>query len=313
MYSLVLDSDERIRKEAVETILELGLSCPEAVPLTFLRHVADRTLDRRPTVRQAAIEGLCKLYQKFCAPFEARLLSDSAVEKFGWIPSRIVTLIPSAEVEMRVFITWCLEEVCLNDTTGSGRGSELISADLYRSLNEKSREQISVLFRSRAKFQVFILFHILAKVLPDCLEEQEAFLKLSNMRETASKRDLLDESTDREESALIQRLSQSFADSSRAQDMFRKLIEVKVPKVWENLTDLIKKPRSNGDVQRVLDEVLKRLGPKNALIDFVKLLVQRISDNYFGLDFVKMILLAISKKEDEVDYSFTHSMITYIN
>jgi hypothetical protein len=301
MYSLVLDSDERIRKEAAETVLELCLTCPEAVPLTFLRHVADRTLDRRPAVRQAVIEGLGKLYQKFCAPIDSNLLNTSTQEKYGWIPSRIVTLIPSADFEMRVFIFRCLEEICMNDVTDAARSQHLIAADLFHSLNEKGREQISVLFKTRAKLQVlsyFIRWIVLKN--GDPLDRQESFLKLSALRDTASKRDLLDEGADKEEAALILRLSQSFSDSSRAQELLTKLIEIKVPKVWEQLVDLIKKPRANTDVHRVLDEILKRLGPKSALIDFVKQLVQRISDTYFGSDFVTMILQDAAKEGDKV-------------
>jgi hypothetical protein len=156
MYSLVVDSDERIRKEAVETVLELGLMSPEAVPLTFLRHIADRTLDRRPSVRQAAVEGLCRLYQKFCAPYDGERLNAAIVEKYGWIPSRVATLIPSADQELRVFLVRCLEEVCMGVNLEAGRSPPLIAADLYASLNEKGREQILNLFRSRAKFQVIL-------------------------------------------------------------------------------------------------------------------------------------------------------------
>jgi hypothetical protein len=157
MYSLVVDSDERIRKEAIETVLELGLTSPEAVPLSFLRHIADRTLDRRPSVRQAAVEGLCRLYQKFCAPYDAKRLNAAVIEKYGWIPSRIVTLIPSADQELRVFLVRCLEEICMSVGSEAGRNPQLIASDLYASLNEKGREQISSLLRGRAKFQVILL------------------------------------------------------------------------------------------------------------------------------------------------------------
>ena len=154
MFSLVVDSDERIRKEAVETVLDLSLSSPEAVPLTFLRHIADRTLDRRPLVRQAAVEGLCRLYQKFCAPYDGVRLNAAVTEKYGWIPSRVATLIPSADQELRVFLVRCLEEVCMGVNSEAGRSPQLIAADLFATLNEKGREQIFNLLRGRAKFQV---------------------------------------------------------------------------------------------------------------------------------------------------------------
>jgi len=77
-------------------------------------------------------------------------------------------------------------------------------------------------------------------------------------------------------------------------------MEVKIPKVWEPLADLIKKPRGHSDVEKVLDDVLKRLGPKHALIEFVRQVVSRISDRFFGLDFVKMVLQAVIKESSKV-------------
>ena len=108
---------------------------------------------------------------------------------------------------------------------------------------------------------------------------------------------MLDECSDKEEAALVLRLSQSFADSAKAQDMLRKLMETKVPKVW--------------DVEKVLDDLLKRLGPKNLLIDFVRQLVSRISDNFFGFDFVKMVLQAVAKDEDEVNNDMLEQIVSY--
>ena len=304
MYSLVVDSDERIRKEAVETLLEQGLISPEAVPLSFLRHIADRTLDRRPSVRQAAVEGLCRLYQKFCAPFDGERLNAAVTEKYGWIPSRVATLIPSADQELRVFLVRCLEEVCMGVNSEAGRSPPLIAADLYASLNEKGREQFLNLLRGRAKFQVNLASrcHIFCRNSHLCCVPQDGFLRLAALRESASKRDLLDESTDKEEAAILMRLSQSFADPSRAQDHLRKLMDVKIPKVWEPLADLIRKPRGDAFAGRVLDEVLRRLGPKSALIELVKQLVARIADKFFGFDFVEVVLKAITGKEKEVSH-----------
>jgi hypothetical protein len=127
-------------------------------------------------------------------------------------------------------------------------------------------------------------------------------LRLLALRDNASKRDLLDDSTDKEEAAVIARLSQSFADPSRAQDLIQKLMEIKIQKVWEPLADLIRKPRGDAFAERVLDEVLRRLGPKSALIDIVKQLVARIANKFFGLDFVETVLKAIADKEEEVSY-----------
>jgi hypothetical protein len=52
-----------------------------------LQLVADRIKDKKSIVRHVALEGLSKLYRKYCAPFDRDAMTSTAVEKFGWIPS----------------------------------------------------------------------------------------------------------------------------------------------------------------------------------------------------------------------------------
>lgn len=57
------------------------------VQCIFLQLIAERVKDKKMIVRHAALEGLSRLYQKYCAPFDRSRMSDMAMKKFGWIPS----------------------------------------------------------------------------------------------------------------------------------------------------------------------------------------------------------------------------------
>ena len=153
MWTLMLDNDERIRREAVEAMLELCLQNHEAVPTSFLRHVSDRALDKRLAVRQQAIEGLSKLYQKYCAPFEMQSLNSSMQEKFGWISTRIVTLLRGADQELRSFITRCLEDICM-DVDPKIRSPSQVSMDLYCSIRDKGKEEFVTILKGKFRLQV---------------------------------------------------------------------------------------------------------------------------------------------------------------
>ncbi len=54
---------------------------------SFVQLVGDRIKDKKMIVRHMALEGLSKLYGKYCAPFDRESLTTTASEKFGWIPS----------------------------------------------------------------------------------------------------------------------------------------------------------------------------------------------------------------------------------
>mmetsp|Transcript_29116 Transcript_29116/g.76383 ORF Transcript_29116/g.76383 Transcript_29116/m.76383 type:complete len:1523 (-) Transcript_29116:320-4888(-) len=280
LYSLVVDGDERVRKDAVECVLQLALNCPESVSSSFLRHVGERTLDRRLPVRQAAIEGLCKLYQKFCSPFDRKNLTQSVVDKYTWIPNRVITLTSSADAELKSFIVNCLEEVCLNvSSEGSDRSPANVALDLFSWLDEKGRAQMGAIIKSKAKYQ-------------------ESFLKFAKLRDSSSKRDIMDDVGDAEESQLVDKLSQFFPDKSRAGDLHRKLLETKGPKIWEGLVGLIDKPRGFKETEQALEDIQRRLGPKSPIMDFVRQVVWKISDRFFGYEFVSLVLQHLIRGND---------------
>ncbi len=98
MCLLVVDSDEGVRSEAVKAVLDLCEHNSDAVPPAFLQHVAERCMDKKAEVRHAAIAGLARLWRTYCAPFDMSELTKAQTEKFGWIPSKMLSLVNVSQV-----------------------------------------------------------------------------------------------------------------------------------------------------------------------------------------------------------------------
>ena len=121
LLTLVIDPDEGVRREAVAAVLSSCLVNADAVPQGIIEVVAERVLDKKPSVRKQAMEGLAMLWQKYCGPFSAERLPKNVSDRFGWIPSKLLG-IPVTESSLRNTVLHCVEDICpspLNDVRSS--------------------------------------------------------------------------------------------------------------------------------------------------------------------------------------------------
>ncbi|KAJ1482123.1 armadillo-type protein [Baffinella frigidus] len=88
----------------------------------------------------------------------------------------------------------------------------------------------------------------------------------------------------------------SSLDAPEASEHLEKLEKTNVAKVWEILEGMVRKPGNAAAVKKQQDDILKRLGPRSPLLDFVKQLVAALVDPHFGFDFVNHVFTGISAK-----------------
>ena len=80
----VTEQDESIRKSAISLVCELATAAPQRIPIKLVEAVGERCADRRLAVRQAAIEGLARLYANLY------VVARGAFERYRWIPNKIL-------------------------------------------------------------------------------------------------------------------------------------------------------------------------------------------------------------------------------
>ena len=279
MRNLMLDADEKVRKDTIEAVVELSLTSADIVPASLMQLLGERLKDRKLNLRQAALTGLAKLYQKYVAPYEHDSLNDAALKKFGWIPSKML-LLYTIDRDSRQAVARCIEDVCLSIEGGASnsapRAVAEMALDFWCLLDDKGAETMATLLKNRQSFG-------------------EGVLKLIQMRdEMGNNSGDLDEAG--EDDGVIDKLSKFFADPAKAQGMLRKLAEIKTSKVWEALEGLVLKPQPAASALKIQEETLKRLGPKSSLLESVKAVINRICDRHFGVDLIEHICSASAQK-----------------
>jgi hypothetical protein len=268
LLKLVIDPDEGVRKDAVSAVLSACLLNSDAVPHAIVEYVAERIMDKKPSVRKLAMEGLAMLWQKYCAPVDSSRLPRSVSDRFGWIPSKIL-MIQSAEA--RPLVLHCIEDICLKPLNDERSAAE-VALGFFSDLDAKAKDNLITLLKLRGRF---------------C----EHFVKFCHLREqVATDMDL--EDGEKSEEKMLQKASQFFPDPASAYDHLQKLHAMKAQvgiKIWQLLEKLVKTPVDHADTLKIQDEVLKRLGPKHPQLSFAKTLIAKLSDRCFGVDFIRLV------------------------
>eukprot|EP00960_Hanusia_phi_P067795 766704-Hanusia_phi.AAC.3 len=278
MRLLVIDSDEGVRCESVGAVFDLSLNNPETIPTEFLRHIADRVMDKKASVRKKALDGLANLWQKYCAPYKYFELTNSSELRYAWIPSKLLS-ISTLDQESRVYAMHCLENICLNEQS-VGRPADDLALDFFCFLDQKGRDQMYNLLRSK---HIFL----------------ENFIKFSQLQ-TKSSMDIDEEENDKTEESLISKISSNFADPSSASEAFSKLRDLKTGKIWENLEIMAKQSKNSDELKKLHDDVLKKLGPRNPISSFMKILLAKLMDSHFGSSFIQNVLNCLQHDDSDM-------------
>ena len=280
LLKLVADPDESVRKEAVYAVFSACLADSDSTPQGILECVAERILDKKPGVRKVAMEGLAKLWQKYCAPFEAAKMPKSVSEKFSWIPAKLLT-IAKVDSATRQLFTTCVEDICLSPLNDQRSVAE-VAIDFYSSLDTGAKNNMIKHLKFGAVFR-------------------QRFVEFCELREQVAN-DMELEDGEKREASMLQKLSNLawFSDPGSVHDHLQKLHNFKSQssgRIWEQLEKLARAPLDHARTLKMQEEVLKKLGPKHPQLAFVKTLIARLSDKCFGVDFIRQVLDTVIKNE----------------
>ncbi|XP_075075382.1 sister chromatid cohesion protein PDS5 homolog B isoform X11 [Nicotiana tabacum] len=86
----LLDSDDRVRSEAVTVMCDLARHKLKSIPSELITLVAERLRDKKVSVRKKALKKLLELYQEYCTQCAAAIMDFNA--HFEQIPCKILML-----------------------------------------------------------------------------------------------------------------------------------------------------------------------------------------------------------------------------
>lgn len=262
----LLDSDDRVRSEAVTVLCDLARYKLKSVPLELITCVAERLRDKKVSVRKKALKKLLELYQEYCTQCAAAIMDFS--EHFEQIPCKILML--CYDRDCKEFKPQRME-IVLADT--------LFPASL--SIEDQTRHWVFM-------FSLFTPCHLKAlnAILSQKLRlqnEMQVYLTLLNKY-----KEEVSEEVEKKMKMSIIKISASFEDTAKAEDCFRKLDTVKDGQIFDLLGKLLTEQKIE-DAQTTRDNLLRKTDNKNLHSEFLQLLSMKCSYNLFGLEHVRCI------------------------
>ncbi|KAL6010732.1 hypothetical protein ACLOJK_001173 [Asimina triloba] len=213
----LLDFDDKVRTQAVNTVCDLAQSNLRYVQAGLLLKAMDRLRDKKVSVRRNAMQKLLELYRLYCTKCSDDLLTQS--DHLEEIPCRILAL--------------CFDKDCKDFRP---QNMELVLADdlfpATLSIEERTKHWISV-------FSIFTTLHM--KALNSILSqkrrlqmEMQAYLDLRRKQKQNSSEDAR-----KKVSAFFVKMSTSFVDHSKAEESFQELHQMKDNSIFISLQDLV--------------------------------------------------------------------------
>ncbi|KAK7303437.1 hypothetical protein RJT34_14343 [Clitoria ternatea] len=262
----LLDFDENVRKQVVAVICDVACHALNAVPLETVKLVTERLHDKCLLVKKYTMERLAEIYRVSCEN------SSNAVKpnEYDWIPGKILRCFYDKDFRSDVIESILCEslfpsEFSINDTVK--RWVEIFSG--FDSMEVKALE---MMLEQKQRLQ----------------EEMQKYLGL---RQICQEKDIPE--VQKKIVFCFRVMSRSFADPTKAEENFQILDQLEDANIWRILTDLVDPNTSFHQTRAYKDDLLKILGEKHQLYEFLNTFCIRCSYLLFNKEHVKAFLSEI--------------------
>ncbi|KAL6990616.1 hypothetical protein U1Q18_008733 [Sarracenia purpurea var. burkii] len=261
----LLDYDENVRKQVVAVVCDVACHALTSIPVETVKLVAERLRDKSLIVKKYTMERLAEIYRLFCSSHSA---GSTKTNDFDWIPRKILR--------------------CFYDKDFRSDTIEPILCGFMFPDEFSVKEMVGNWIRVFSGFD-----KIEVKALEKILEQKQRFQQ--EMQKYISFRQMHQENDAPEFQKKIlfcfRIMSRCFTDPGKAEENFQILDQLKDANIWKILTVLLDPNTSSLQASSCRDELLKILGEKHRLYDFLSTLSLKCSYLLFNKEHVKEILL----------------------
>ncbi|KAF3451892.1 hypothetical protein FNV43_RR07988 [Rhamnella rubrinervis] len=260
----LLDFDENVRKQVVAVICDVACHALNSIPHETVKLVAERLRDKSLLVKKYTLERLAEIYRAYCVK-----RSDVSIEldEFEWIPGKI----------LRCFY----DKDFRSDTIESVLCGSLFPTEF--SIKDKVQHWVRV-FSGFDKVDVKALEKILEQK-QRLQQEMQRYLSLRQMYQDGDAPEV-----QKKVLFCFRIMSRSFADPAKAEENFQILDQLKDANIWKILTNLVDPSTSFHQACTFRDDLLRILGEKHRLYDFLSTLSVKSSYLLFNKEHVREIL-----------------------
>ncbi|XP_057415482.1 sister chromatid cohesion protein PDS5 homolog A-like isoform X2 [Lotus japonicus] len=260
----LLDFDENVRKQVVAVICDVACHSLSAIPLETVKLVAERLRDKSLLVKKYTMERLAEVYRVFCEKSCGTVNSN----EYDWIPGKILRCLYDKDFRFDI-----IEAVI----SGSLFPAEFSISDIVRLWVE--------IFSGFDKVEV----KALEKILEQKQRLQQEMQRYLSLRQMHKDKDVPE--VQKKIIFCFRVMSRSFADHVKAEENFQILDQLKDANIWKILKNLVDPNTSLHQVRAYRDDLLKILGEKHRLYEFLNTFSLKCSYLVFNKEHVKAILV----------------------
>ncbi|KAK7387666.1 hypothetical protein VNO78_22454 [Psophocarpus tetragonolobus] len=276
----LLDFDENVRKQVVTVICDVACHAPNAVPLETVKLVAERLRDKSLLVKKYTMERLAEVYRVVCEKSSDTFNPN----EYNWIPGKILRCFYDKDFRSDI-----IEYVLC----GSLFPVKFSISDIV--------EHWIGIFTGFDKVEV----KALEKILEQKQRLQQEMQKYLSLRVISQDKDIPE--VQKKILFCFRVMSRSFADPIKAEETLQVLDQLKDANIWKILTNLVDPNTSLHQARVYRDDLLKILGEKHRLYDFLNTFSVKCSYLLLNKEHVKTILLETIAKKSADNSQHTQS------
>ncbi|KAM1033682.1 hypothetical protein FF1_037151 [Malus domestica] len=282
----LLDFEEKVRKQVVAVVYDVACHALSSIPLETIKLVAERLRDKSLLVKKYTMERLAEIFRVYCTMCsDGPLLSSD----FDWIPGKI----------LRCFY----DKDFRSDTIESVLCESLFPTNF--SVKDKVKHWVRV-FSSFDKVEVKALEKILEQK-QRLQQEMQKYLALKQMHQDGDAPEV-----QKKILYCFRIMSRLFADPVKAEESFQFLDQLKDVNIWKILTNLVDPNTGSQQACTLRDDLLRILGEKHRLYDFLSTFSVKCSYLLFNKEHVKEILLEVLVHKSTADMKYVQSCMNIL-
>lgn len=262
----LLDSDENFRKQVVAVISDVACHALHAVPFDAVNLVAERLHDKSQLVKKYTLERLIEIYRVFCEKSSDNVNPDG----YDWIPGKILRCFHDKDFR--------------SDTIEAVLCGSLFPSEF--AMNDIVKHWIDI-FSGLDNVEV----RALERILEQKQRLQEELQKYLALRQNSQDKE--NPEVQKKIMFCFRVMSRSFADPTEAEESFQILDQLNDTNIWKILTNLVDPNTSFHQTRAYRDDLIKILGEKHQLNEFLNALYVKCSYLLFNKEHTTAILSEI--------------------
>ncbi|KAF7094903.1 hypothetical protein CFC21_097177 [Triticum aestivum] len=266
----LLDYEENVRKQVVAAVCDVACHEFGAVPIETIKLVAERVRDKSLPVKCYTMERLADIYKLYCLKG-----SDSSTnsDNFEWIPGKILRCIYDKDFRPESIESVLCGSLFPPEFPTKERVKHwVIAATHFDKVEMKALEQI-LLQKQRLQQEMLKYMSLQQISQEDAADVQKRIL------------------------GCFRSMSRLFSDAVKAEEYLNMLHQLKDENIWKMFTSLLDCATTFNNAWSIRVDLLKSLGEKHELYDFVSTLSMRCSYLLVNKEYVKEILSAASEQK----------------